>query len=137
MAAMEITAAGHATNVTAHATHVNTSHATDVASAEAAAHATDVAAADAATTHATAMTAAASTPAAYQRQRTAPQIPMGVAAIARLRERRRGGEGQRKSANETESAHQTPGPGHSVRQDRTLRHHLPGISTSLEKLRAF
>jgi len=124
MAAMEITAAGHATNVIAHATHVNTSHATDVASAEAAAHAT-------------AMTAAASTPAAYQRQRTAPQIPMGVAAIARLRERRRGGEGQRKSANETESAHQTPGPGHSVRQDRTLRHHLPGISTSLEKLRAF
>jgi hypothetical protein len=105
MAAMEITAAGHATNVTAHATHVNTSHATDVASAEAAAHATDVAAAEAATTRATAMTAAASTPApaAYQRQRTAPRIPMGVAAIARLRERRRGGEGQRKSANETES----------------------------------
>ena len=93
MAAMEITAAGHATNVTAHATHVNTSHATDVAAAEAA------------TTRATAMTAAASTPApaAYQRQRTAPRIPMGVAAIARLRERRRGGEGQRKSANETES----------------------------------
>ena len=59
MSAIKTMAAGHATNVT--------THATDVTSAEGAAHATDVASAEAATTHATAMTAAASTPAAHQR----------------------------------------------------------------------
>ena len=56
MSAIKTMAAGHATNVT--------THATDVTSAEGAAHATDVASAEAATTQATAMTAAA--PAAHQ-----------------------------------------------------------------------
>jgi hypothetical protein len=67
----ETMAAGHATSVTTHATYVASAeaatHATDVASAEAAAHATEVTSAEAATTHATAMTAAAPAPAAHQR----------------------------------------------------------------------
>jgi len=71
MPAIKTMAAGHATNVTTHATDVASAeaatHATDVASAEAATHATDVASAEAATTHATAMTAPTSAPAAHQR----------------------------------------------------------------------
>ena len=59
MPAIKTMAAGHATKVT--------TRATDVASAEAATHATDVASAEAATTHATAMTAPTSAPAAHQR----------------------------------------------------------------------
>jgi hypothetical protein len=110
MAAMDTTAACHATPVTAHATNVTaaeaaTAHATDVAAAEAAtAHAATMAAAEPATTHATAMTAAASTsaPAAHQHQRTARCTQIGVVGIARLREGRRGGKSQRKSADETE-----------------------------------
>jgi hypothetical protein len=106
MAAMDTTAACHATPVTAHATDVNaaeaaTAHATDVA---ATAHAATMAAAEAATTHATAMTAAASTPApaAHQHQRTTRCTQIGVVGIARLREGRCGGKSQRKSADETE-----------------------------------
>jgi hypothetical protein len=87
-AATDVASAEAASDVTSAeaASDVTSAEATDVAAAEAA----DVASAEAATsTH------------AHQHQQTAPCIQIGFVGIARLCERCRGRESQRKSAGET------------------------------------
>jgi hypothetical protein len=103
MAAMEPKAAeSEAADVTSAkaATDMASAEAADVTSAEAA---TDMASAEGAATE-TAMTApatTASTPTAHQYQLTATCRQIGVVGIARLRERCRGRNCKRKSADDT------------------------------------
>lgn len=94
MPAIKTMAAGHATNVT--------THATDVAAAEAAAHATDVASAEAASMATTATKATSTATGSHQDEWIAYRIQrlrlLGAAKIARLCDRANSGKRKRECA---------------------------------------